>query len=511
VNAGEPNGHAPVLFDAELERWLVAAVLADPARLQRLDSLAAAELWDPLARRAFSAIRNVAAQGSALTVAAVRAHLAADVLLHDPDPNPRLNEHPQLGDLAWFDRLVATALPPGELPIIGWSARISKLALERDAEKEAGEAPAREQMEYDRITFEELESDGAPAIVPPPGFGRPFAEFVGDVEPDDNPADVFDAHGLIVRGEPSLLIGDPKVGKTLLLEDLILHMAAGRSEFCGLRIYRRPRVLLFLREDSERTTKRRLWQLARGAGIEHWELAEYLVIDATSPLYFDVPSLTAKLERQLAGFDICAIDSLSTIHNADENSVERMAPVMNRWRDLSLGTSTAIPLVHHFRKRGVDASNGSGASTGNVLQRARGSSLIAATTRHAVGVDKGPDEHEMTVSIESNHEVDVRPFVIRRRFGVDEHGRKFIRHERAGSLIDAREAQTVALVDPIVLQIIRASGVDGIGKRDLRSGTVDRLRAERGAGVRATKVDEAADRLVNGGQIVKRGDRWRIA
>jgi AAA domain len=351
------------------------------------------------------------------------------------------------------------------------------------------------------------ERDPDPAS-PAPGYGRPFVEFVGPDEPDDNPADVFEAHGLIVRGEPSLLIGDPKVGKTLLLEDLMLHMAAGRREWCGLRIYRRPRVLLFLREDSERTTKRRLWQLARGAGIEHWELAEHLVIDATSPLYFDDVAMVSKLRGQLASFDVCAIDSLSTIHNADENSVERMAPIMNRWRDLALGTSTAIPLVHHFRKRGVDAqaSNGSG----SVLQRARGSSLIAATTRHAVGVDRGPSAHEMTVNIESNHEADVQPFVIRRRFGTDERGRKLIKHECAGNLVDAREASTMALVDPLVLAVVRESSADGIGQRELRASAIERIKAQRGTGMRPIKVDESAERLAVAGKIIKINERWRM-
>lgn len=363
----------------------------------------------------------------------------------------------------------------------------------------------RELVGNDRDTAKECDPDPAS---PAPGYGRPFVEFVGPDEPDDNPADVFEAHGLIVRGEPSLFIGDPKVGKTLLLEDLMLHMAAGRREWCGLRIYRRPRILLFLREDSERTTRRRLWQLARGAGIEHWELAEHLVIDATSPLYFDDVAMVSKLRGQLASFDVCAIDSLSTIHSADENSVERMAPIMNRWRDLSLGTSTAIPLVHHFRKRGVDPQASSG--SGSVLQRARGSSLIAATTRHAVGVDRGPGAHEMTVNIESNHEVDVQPFVIRRRFGADECGRKLIKHECAGNLVDARETSTMALVDPIVLAVVRESSADGIGQRELRAAAIVRIKAQRGTGMRPIKVDESAERLALAGKIVKINERWRM-
>src|SRR5204862_5606708 len=70
-------------------------------------------------------------------------------------------------------------------------------------------------------------------------YGSPFLEWLGDAEPGDNPADIFDAHGLIVHAEPSIILGDPKVGKTLLVEDLALHLAAGRREWCGVPLYRR--------------------------------------------------------------------------------------------------------------------------------------------------------------------------------------------------------------------------------------------------------------------------------
>jgi hypothetical protein len=354
----------------------------------------------------------------------------------------------------------------------------------------------------------ELRVVDPPAVPAPAQYGTPFLEFVGD-EPDDNPAEIFEAHGLIVRGEPSLFIGDPKVGKTFLLEDLMLHLAAGRKEWCGLRLYRRCRILLFLREDSERTTRRRLHQLARGAKIELWELADWLTIDARNPLYFDDPKLVAKLEAQLGEYDICAIDSLSTIHNSDENSVERMAPVMNRWRDAALRTSTAIPIVHHFRKRG--GGDASPTSSGSVLQRARGSSLIGATTRHAVGVERGPAEHQIAISVESNHEVDLEPFVIRRRFGTDDAGRKHISHERVGSLRDARDSREHELLDPIVLTVVRRAGSDGIGTKALRAAAIDQVKDARGRGLRPVKVDAAADRLEAAGKIARiEGGNWRV-
>lgn len=491
------NGAA--VHSAPMEASILGGVILRNDVLKRLDELEVEDFFDPRHKVVFQAMRNLEAAARPIDVLTLEHAIAAAGKL-DAIGGPGF-----LGDLALQVPTVDNVLVYADTVRRDRRRRDLRVRL-RDLQTTLDRGALEPDEELSE-SIGELQRLLPSSSIAESRYGRPFVEYVGADEPDDNPADVFDAHGLIVRGEPSLVIGDPKVGKTLLLTDLVLHMAAGRREWCGLRIYRRPRVLLFLREDSARTTVRRLWQLARGAGIEHWELADHLVIDSTSALYFDDDKLTAKLERQLAHFDICAIDSLSTIHNADENSVERMAPIMNRWRDLSLGTSTAIPLVHHFRKRGVDTP----ASGGNVLQRARGSSIIAATTRHAVGVEVGPDDHQLAVAIESNHEVDLAPFVIRRRFGEDDTGRKYIRHERVGTLMDAREQRASELIDPITLAIVRAAGPEGVGPRALRTAVTERLREQRGKGVRPVKVDESAARLERAGQIARSCDRWRAS
>lgn len=363
--SAEDSGTRAVLrHNLDAEAGILGGILLDNSVMERLDSLAVEDFWDPKHRMVFAAMRHLAAACRPIDVLTVEVQIAdsgkldaiggpgflGELVLRVPTPD---NVAAYSDDVKRLARNRAS-----EVMLAGALHRIRSGAIEpEDVVTETAGELAR--------FAEDLRSDARSSLE----YGRAFREFVGTDEPDENPADVFDAHGLIVTGEPSLLVGDPKVGKTLLLTDLLLHMAAGRREWCGVSIYRRPRMMLFLREDSERTTTRRIWQLARGARIEHWELADHLVIDGTSPLYFDDAKLTTKLEKQLACFDICAIDSLSTIHNADENSAERMAPIMNRWRDLSLGTRTAIVLVHHFRKRGNDAPTS--APGGPVLQRAR--------------------------------------------------------------------------------------------------------------------------------------------
>lgn len=96
-----------------------------------------------------------------------------------------------------------------------------------------------------------------------------------------------------------------------------------------------------------------------------------------------------------------------------------------------------------------------------------------------------------------------------RSFGTDDRGRKYIRHGRVGSLVDAPEAKVTAMVDPVVLDVIRRAGPDGIGKRDLRTAVRERLQDQRGKGVRHAKVDESAERLAATGQIARVGESWR--
>ncbi len=342
-------------------------------------------------------------------------------------------------------------------------------------------------------------------------YGSPFRQWLGDTEPGNDPADIFDAHGLIVRSEPTIFLGDPKVGKTLIITDLALHLAAGRREWCGVPLYRRCKVLALLREDSERTTKRRIFQLARGAGIELWELEGWLEVDGITPLYFDDPKHMAQLTRQVKDFDIVLIDSLSTIHNGDENSVESMAPVMNQWRDISLTTKTGIPIIHHFRKRPDNGRGGAAEAIGGVLQRARGSSIIGATTRHAVGISAGPEKGQIVIEVESNHDVDVEPFVIARKSGVTKNAQRFLTHERIGSLRDARLISDANTIDPITLDCVRKAGLDGISSRELRTSVVEQMKLSHGAGCRPQRVDFSARRLEDQGVIehLKLARKWR--
>lgn len=500
------NGESrPFPSDAAAERSIIGGILLRNEVLEQIADLEVDDFFDTRNRILFQAIRNLQTAGEPVDIVTLEGALK------------RAGKLEAVG----MDYLAACALEvPVAENVVAYKTTVQRAAINRRVIVQLGTIYDRARNwphdaadlvpeilgDIERITADARITGGVARKVT---YGSPFKDWIGDSEPSNDPAEIFDAHGLIVRSEPSLFLGDPKVGKTLVVTDLAIHLAAGRREWCGVPLYRRCRTLLLLREDSERTSRRRLWQMARGAGIELWELDGWLEVDGITPLYFDDPKHLAQLRRQIDRYDIVLVDSLSTIHNGDENSVESMAPVMNQWRDMSLTTKVGIPIIHHFRKR--QGEGGAPASYGSVLQRARGSSIIGATTRHAVGLSIGPEKSQVVIETESNHDIDVEPFVVERSSGLDKHGRAFLTHRRVGSLRDAKVEADTAAIDPITLRVIRSGGYEGIGVRDLRDIVNHELGLARGRGTAGPKIDQSARRLADQGLVerIQGTKKWK--
>lgn len=124
------------LFDPQLERLFVAAILADPTRLGGdLSTFAADDLTDFQAVAAFRAIRNLQAAGLPVTPAAVRQDLA------DAGFVTAVSGHQANPERGWFDELVALPIPK-DPPIYNWVGQILDLrSTLRDAITDA-EPPA---------------------------------------------------------------------------------------------------------------------------------------------------------------------------------------------------------------------------------------------------------------------------------------------------------------------------------------------------------------------------------
>jgi hypothetical protein len=390
VSGSEPNGHAPAveLVDPELERMLVAAVLAEPGRLSRLADFAAVELGDPHARMVFGAIRNVQARGETPTQAAVRAQVAAEYVRFGPDPGARLNEHPQLGDLVWFDRMAATALPSGELPVFGWSMRILDLAIQRRRAVDEAEALLHVEDEITEFALRDMEPSGEPPPAPAEPRARwctPLTEFLGDQEPDDDDSTDWIMRDILPRGEAGIVAGPPKSGKTWAMLDLAICVALGLPwlDTFDNTMGGPAKVLALAFEDGPRRLRKRVWELSRRHGLNPNDktLQAHLSV-SREPLALpgDERALAAELKRWKP--QLVLIDNLTRVMAGDQNAIKDAKKFSDLWCRLCTDVGAAIVFLHHTNKVGPirpDQRN-----VGDPFELIRGSGDLVASARHLV-------------------------------------------------------------------------------------------------------------------------------
>lgn len=279
-------------------------------------------------------------------------------------------------------------------------------------------------------------------------YGQSLSRWLGEEEPSDDDSVDWFMRGIVPRGVPWFVAGDPKTGKTMLVESLSIHLAMGAKEWCGFPITQQARVLLMPREDSERTTRGRIWQLARGAGLKRpHELEDVLSIDPTSPLDMNNVDHCRRLERACSKFDIVIVDSFATAHHGNENDVRDISSVMGAVRDIALGTDTATGFIHHFNGKGAADDRRS------PIHKMRGSSAIAGYARHVVGVMKGKEKGQIVIETDGNLQYQPDPFVVK-LVGEETDGRRSLRYELVGSAEDAEETAKNAAIDAAILQVL---------------------------------------------------------
>lgn len=130
------------LFDAQLERMLVVALIADPVQHDLL-TVDLTDLEDPQARTVFTAFANLRARGTSPTADLIRAEILAQHEFQDPLPTEMdRNERARHVD-SWLGKLLAIPVPP-DAPIATWAHSILDLAdHRRSATAEAEPRPKR--------------------------------------------------------------------------------------------------------------------------------------------------------------------------------------------------------------------------------------------------------------------------------------------------------------------------------------------------------------------------------
>src|SRR5436309_10090735 len=164
--------------------------------------------------------------------------------------------------------------------------------------------------------------------------------------------------------------GEPKVGKSLLVANLALSLAAGVDRL-GFSIPARRRVLIcqFELPVPQFVSRLSLMRRALGAAAD-----QHLLVDtrASGHLLSAAQGLNHFVAAaRAAAADVLVLDPLYSTHDQDENDTRAMAALCQSLLRLREAAGTALVVVHHVRK--------------SIGRHEIGSAFRGSSALHAVG------------------------------------------------------------------------------------------------------------------------------
>jgi hypothetical protein len=190
---------------------------------------------------------------------------------------------------------------------------------------------------------------------------RPFVMY-SELSEDDNK--LWLVHGLLGQGEASAVYGQPGSGKSVLIEDMALHIAAGR-DWHGKPGQRGAVVYVAL--ERRKLVERRARAFGKKHGLDDLPFAIVggvydFRIPATATWLADICAQVARLTGEKVV--LIVIDTLSrALAGGDENSPKDMGAIVTATAQLQEATGGHVLWVHHMPHDG-DRMRGHGALLG---------------------------------------------------------------------------------------------------------------------------------------------------
>ena len=212
--------------------------------------------------------------------------------------------------------------------------------------------------------------------------------------------------GLVLKGEPHLFVGEGGSGKTFLLADLALKVAAmgvgDKFEWLGQKIKTGGTAVLILCEDSKVEMHRRIKQLDKGGLIraagDRLIVLPMTVLGGAFPLserdFKTGAAVTSARWRQMLDMmkalpeppALVAIDTLNSVSHGDENSNIIISEMMREAHRVCGEMGAALVINHHIRK-----SNEPLRSLADLRNAIRGASAIPSYFRINFGMFSASD------------------------------------------------------------------------------------------------------------------------
>lgn len=156
--------------------------------------------------------------------------------------------------------------------------------------------------------------------------------------------------GIIAKGDTTLLVGEPNVGKSWLSLSLAVAMANGDNTWVKWNLDHHGKVLYVDEENPYDVVYQRLHQL----GLRNFDNVRYLHRQGV------------RLDRRFDKFldeaivyqpDLIVLDSLTRLHTQDENNAGAMAKLFNDSINvLAKETGAAVVILHHTNKSDSNSS-----------------------------------------------------------------------------------------------------------------------------------------------------------
>ncbi len=201
---------------------------------------------------------------------------------------------------------------------------------------------------------------------------------LSDIMSEETPTD-FIIDGLLRTGGTTILVGEPKLGKSQMALDMALAVARG-EQFVGLNT-KKGRVIYYALEDGEDIIRDRV----RARGLTGTE--EELYISSMPPVVEDSTALLEEhidlLQPNLIIIDTLRAMSVSAGKSENEAS---FADSLYRIAKIARERGVGAVIIHHTVK----------ATTGNPIVDARGTSAIAGAVDVVAGLYRQDDKMKLS-------------------------------------------------------------------------------------------------------------------
>lgn len=228
---------------------------------------------------------------------------------------------------------------------------------------------------------------------------------------DPPPEHTYLVDKLIIKGENHLMVAEGGAGKTGLIADLAMKIAAhGRAPeplfWCGHQILNGGCVCVILNEDSPTEMNRRYRHIDKGRGLINYGGDRLLVMTMTEcggafPLAEkDTQHGTTRTGRkwgeillelgrteQHGPIAMVVLDTLNSVSHGDENSAVIISEMMREANLVCGRLGAALLCNHHVRKAGNEPIN----NMEDLRNSIRGSSAIPSAFRINFGMFHSPD------------------------------------------------------------------------------------------------------------------------